>query len=982
MRSCIHQISKSLLSSSLQNNNSFRSSILKSFHKLSCTHLIYSHEPKLILSIPSKSLKHCVRFHTHRFQSQLSVDDETSTFETVEEEDVTVIDPTSDLVQTSTTNVLVSPKLDVLQEENENIIDDPLLSLINKCSSLHFLFPLISINIPNLKHHHIATCILQSCVIIRAFTLFYPEREHEYQQQLLTHPIFQSLCLLCENHLYQLNYTEMVNILFAFTLLDIRMQQSDFLKRLFTQCSLKSNIKQFDLELLNRFTISLIKKSNRSLAIPLFSTLCERLYELLDTISEPDGLKQALSTAALLGGGIPTNSVNDDESEQFSSSRIIERLAEIIDKHIEEYSSTSQTFLRLPNMGFFFRHHISRWLPLLLNSWSENINDYNWFEIHQLLGNIKRNLHFIPKLFDLAVARCEYELNYHTMTSRDLLYMCYSLYKSAPYKLKQQLDNALQIHLNKYSSHEICILYSHVNPDTCNQHDILVQIHQILKMFSLSYNQQDEDFWHVLGTLTNDIKLNIQYYNTNDHGIDFIRYIRTEIDYLKKRSDLCLLRNQFLTLLGFYMKYSINNSIIPDTIMKHVETMISQSTLKDTASLLSAHHLVSSSNVNSNPLFYRQINFIHKAIIRHKVNQANESLYSLGRLSSFLNQIIYRSRYIDSSLEPFFLRLQTFEIIQLKDIRQLCQLFMSSVRLYPNILDRICSTLINSTSEIPLSLLAVYYRTLMKLNYIPIQCERLFSYSVELYMAYQDSQSTMRTSSFIRPFDSLHLAIAQAGLLHKIDHRLIEDVFSLAFLGNLDQISINESENDFKLRQPLFRLNQILSIDHPALEIPWFNDRFGLDVIVPEARRRNVRYPMYEQVEAILTTILGSKDHFLTRSFSPYFHEIDFECMMRTSDGQPVPMEPLDVSSLTDKTLKTPPGLQRIAVQLTTPGNYCINTRHLLGTSTVNFRHLRTLGYKLVVIPYYQWYTMDTVTAKVQYLRNKLLVGDVDPNEM
>ncbi|CAF3421332.1 unnamed protein product [Rotaria socialis] len=37
-------------------------------------------------------------------------------------------------------------------------------------------------------------------------------------------------------------------------------------------------------------------------------------------------------------------------------------------------------------------------------------------------------------------------------------------------------------------------------------------------------------------------------------------------------------------------------------------------------------------------------------------------------------------------------------------------------------------------------------------------------------------------------------------------------------------------KNSIQLGQPLFRLNQIVCIDHPQLNIPWFNDRFGLEI--------------------------------------------------------------------------------------------------------------------------------------------------------
>jgi len=56
-------------------------------------------------------------------------------------------------------------------------------------------------------------------------------------------------------------------------------------------------------------------------------------------------------------------------------------------------------------------------------------------------------------------------------------------------------------------------------------------------------------------------------------------------------------------------------------------------------------------------------------------------------------------------------------------------------------------------------------------------------------------------------------------------------------LQSVDHASMRK--NSIQLGQPLFRLNQIVCIDYPHLNIPWFNDRFGLESALPGKEQRN-----------------------------------------------------------------------------------------------------------------------------------------------
>lgn len=144
---------------------------------------------------------------------------------------------------------------------------DPLMQSIQTCSSLSTLFPLVRAQLPQQKAEHIAVALLRACNIVRSCVYFHPIHMETYRKKLLAHPIFDLLCHLCEHRLLELRDEDHVNIMSALVKLDIRLSSSEspFLRHLFTQLSQTNFIEQLDLNLLNRFLIALVKKSNRHL---------------------------------------------------------------------------------------------------------------------------------------------------------------------------------------------------------------------------------------------------------------------------------------------------------------------------------------------------------------------------------------------------------------------------------------------------------------------------------------------------------------------------------------------------------------------------------------------------------------------------------------------------------------------------------------------------------------------------------------------
>jgi hypothetical protein len=174
-------------------------------------------------------------------------------------------------IRTLTDTYIAPDQVKIFQEEETVpsiiVVNDPLMQSIQSCSSLSILFPLVRANLPQHRAQHIAAALLRACNIVRSCAYFHPINMEIYRKKLLDHPIFDLLCHLCEHRLLELNFEDHINIMSSLVKLDIRMSSSEspFLRHLFTELAQIEYIEKFDLNLLNRFLIALVKKSNRHL---------------------------------------------------------------------------------------------------------------------------------------------------------------------------------------------------------------------------------------------------------------------------------------------------------------------------------------------------------------------------------------------------------------------------------------------------------------------------------------------------------------------------------------------------------------------------------------------------------------------------------------------------------------------------------------------------------------------------------------------
>ena len=168
------------------------------------------------------------------------------------------------------------------------------------------------------------------------------------------------------------------------------------------------------------------------------------------------------------------------------------------------------TFTRLLTLGTMFNDSMSRWIIPVSRFWADRLDQIIWFDLYLILSSGKKfveillndpfspiiserfSRHFFPlkDLYEFATRRCEHELDRNRiMTNQDLLYMVCALYRQAKSSMRLRLNKRLNMFIDDFDLHSACILFQHVNPDSCNDTDLLAKIHQKLMKVTLSKSE-------------------------------------------------------------------------------------------------------------------------------------------------------------------------------------------------------------------------------------------------------------------------------------------------------------------------------------------------------------------------------------------------------------------------------------------------------------------------------------------------------------
>ncbi|CAH2305714.1 FAST kinase domain-containing 1, mitochondrial [Pelobates cultripes] len=297
---------------------------------------------------------------------------------------------------------------------------------------------------------------------------------------------------------------------------------------------------------------------------------------------------------------------------------------------------------------------------------------------------------------------------------------------------------------------------------------------------------------------------------------------------------------------------------------------------------------------------------------------------------------------------------------------------------HPPLLDKIASVTMENISKIHYSATYAILLPFIVLNYESTQCEEFFDACIQHFLPHLNS------------FDP-HLLVLIGYALAVAEYfpeELIKTIFNIDFLGKLDaQLETLPAALNVRIRLRLMQLNRAVCLECPEYQIPWFHDRYCQQV---QRKVNGSINSVQRQIHQLLGEILGGINYVKVSVMTPYYHSIDFECIL-DKNKKPIPymdqnMLSADLSKLQwglDKQLgetkSLPPGAQRVAVEFLDSKAFCKNSSHIKGEYIMKKRHLEMLGYHVVQISSLEWNSMElsTKAAWKEYLRKNLFENDL-----
>ncbi|XP_024895266.1 FAST kinase domain-containing protein 1, mitochondrial isoform X2 [Pteropus alecto] len=287
------------------------------------------------------------------------------------------------------------------------------------------------------------------------------------------------------------------------------------------------------------------------------------------------------------------------------------------------------------------------------------------------------------------------------------------------------------------------------------------------------------------------------------------------------------------------------------------------------------------------------------------------------------------------------------------------------------LLDRIASVVLQQIEKIhPFSVLAIILPFSI-LNYDPPQRNEFFGTCIQ------------HLNSYLTLLDPLMLVFLGFSLatLEYFPEDLLKTIFNIKFLDRLDsQLELLCSSLNRRVQFRLMELNRAVCLECPEYQIPWFHDRFCQHYNKDIGSMNGAQ----QQISKMLAEILGGINCVKASVLTPYYHMIDFECILdKRKKPLPYGSHNITLGKLPEMHWESntqivgsrlPPGAERIALEFLDLRAFCTNIPHLKGKSAMKKRHLEILGYRVIQIPHFEWNSMalSTKDARMDYLRERI----------
>ncbi|NWW89358.1 FAKD1 protein, partial [Rhynochetos jubatus] len=813
---------------------------------------------------------------------------------------------------------------------------DLLLSQINSCTHEDEVFSLVGRNKASLseKHVGIALNVLWQLQKKRPLLL----RTSDY---IRNHSQFLTLCILAENKVEHMEDEAIVDTLYSILRLSVEDHNSlaevlvtEAWKRLERQvlycCALLS------LPALSKFALCLYKRCRHS------SPVIGKVAHIVDT--KLDSIQDIRILSVLM------ISISDVISQSFQH-RLLHKAGQLLEEKDEVHFNYAKRILQfIQNVKL--RHH-----PLLEKCNQIFLKSASHLDIHSisLIFGLYEQLGFDNAEFRLAAKQLLAETIDDYDDPETFSKLFFTLGPMAGSKVRERLLVTALRMADEFSSYHVLVILKTMQKMKCRNSLLLKKMVSVL--------DKHLDSYHILHL----IKLTQYLVMLRCHNLELFAKLKMLLLGFLKSSVVPADTAAIIRVLAM-----LPSSQVEGVIINKAEALLPQCGL---------HHLncIATALVKWN--HYDQLHWQNSSELCVKLLQKlNGCGFQRLQKANNLNHLLEELTHVNGEWFEEVLSEETMAVCQRlvdqitrTNVLQLSLFLLKTNHCCPPLLDRIASVTVENLDKIhPFEMYFILF-LFSALNYDPPANEEFFERCIH------------HLTSNLSHFECHHLVLlgytlAVAGYFPSV---LVEKIFNVSFLSKLDaQLEVLPDTLKQRVCLCLMKLNRAVCLECPEFHIPWFHERYCQRVFRNSNSRIN---PLRQRVHRMLTEILGGSHYARISVLTPYYYEIDFECILDENKKplsymvQSIPWDAVEGIHLRDDfrdegRRALPPGAQRIALEFLDSKAFSKGSHHLKGEPAVKKRHLEMLGYQVVQIPHFEWNSMvlSTKGEQLEYLRRHL----------
>ncbi|NXN94199.1 FAKD1 protein, partial [Rhinopomastus cyanomelas] len=808
---------------------------------------------------------------------------------------------------------------------------DLLLSQINSCTHEDEVFSLVGRNMARLSEKHVA-------IALNMLWQFQKERPLllRTSDYVRNHPQFLTLCILAESKVEHMEDEALVDTLYSIRRLSV--EDHDSLAAALVTEAWKRLERQVLLSLpaLSKFALCLYKQ-RRHLS-PVVGKIAHIVDAKLDSVEDVRILSVLMT------------SISDVISQSFRD-RLLHKAGQLLEGSDEvPFNSAKRMLQFLQNVKLSYHPLLEKCNKIFLRSASHlDIHSFNCiFRLYEQLGVENAEFRVVAKQLLSETIDDSYDPDTFTRLFSTLGPMAGS-------KVRESLLVTAARMAEEFSSYQVLIILKTMQKMKCRNS------HLLKKMASVLHKHLDS--YHVLQL----VQLTQCLVVLHCHNPKLLAKLKKLLlGFLKSSvipADTAAIIRVLALLPSFHMEETIINkaaAVLPQCRLHHLNCIA-------TALVKWNHH---------DSLHWQNSSELCAQLLQKLNNCGFQRIQKANNLNLLLEELKYvNGEWLEEVLseETVATCQRLIDQVTWANVLQLSSLLIKTNHCCPSLLDKIASVCVENIDKIhPFEIYFILF-LFSALNYDSPNNEQFFRSCIHYLTS---NLSCFETCHLV----SLGHVLAVAGYFPPV---LITRIFNVSFLSKLDsELEVLSDAQKQQVRLRLMKLNRAVCLECPELHIPWFHEHYGQHVFQTGSSRIN---HLRHHVHRLLAEILGGSQYAGISVLTPYYYEIDLECILDENKkplsyvAQKIPLDHVDRTDLRHDVQKEertllPPGAQRIALEFLDSTAFSKDSRYLKGEPVVKKRHLEMLGYRVVQIPLFEWNSMvlSTKAEQLDYLRTLL----------